>query len=741
MVLPPVEKSPVLLIRFTPKASNAVIVAVIDALATGGMFVIESEGLYDETGKIIATGRGNHNRRKDPVVLGLTTTQELLENEAETLKLVMPSRTSLSHIDKMMEPFSRKAKGDFVHMEHENDEDYDEHGLFNTMKRALLVESMVRAIEAPASLTEKNNTKKTRTSMIGALTFTELVEEHTPSLVEVLKQNNYIDVISAIHSKSIKKRIEKSTYSIIKPLPIQAIRDYYGEQIAFYFAWMHHMTVWYIFPGMLGLVVFVLRKYRGETVDNCELIPFMGLITFFWAVLCNWYWERKEATLAFEWGTFALTKGDRLRLNLDKRPGFQGTMQQSPITGKMEKYYSPSKRNFKRAISVVLSLFLLAGACGVMIISMNLQGYISRADAEVWGENNHPLYFPFFSQFAEEGGLFDANSTWKCLPIILLRAIIVANMNQKYSELAVILAEWENHETQRGHRNSIILKRVLFEAFDAYIILFYLAVYERDVELLRLELVGTFSVDTFRRVFIECVIPYAVRHFSKDPVSKAKKDDDLKEKSSSNGHLTFEADLEEYDTFDDYIEMLIQFGYVTLFASAFPLAAFVAMAANLIEMRADLWKLSHVFRRTTPLRASDIGMWKMSLKAIAWLSACSNLLIFAFTSSQLRQWLPDYYVTDAGGQSAPKDGYFVEILLIVVCIEHFIIIIAGLARKMIPKIPESVSVGIQKQLWYHETVASKARCLTVQSKSNEVKSLSRRTVPNASTRKGDERQY
>ena len=36
---------------------------------------------------------------------------------------------------------------------------------------------------------------------------------------------------------------------------------------------------------------------------------------------------------------------------------------------------------------------------------------------------------------------------------------------------------------------------------------------------------------------------------------------------------------------DDYIEMLIQFGYVTLFASAYPLAAFLAMGANFIEIR------------------------------------------------------------------------------------------------------------------------------------------------------------
>lgn len=87
-------------------------------------------------------------------------------------------------------------------------------------------------------------------------------------------------------------------------------------------------------------------------------------------------------------------------------------------------------------ISFIITLFLLGGACGVMVISMNLQGYVSRADRELWGEEDHPLYFPFFSQLAEEGAIFDPNSVWKSFLPVILRAIIVTNINQQYSKLA-----------------------------------------------------------------------------------------------------------------------------------------------------------------------------------------------------------------------------------------------------------------------------------------------------------------
>ena len=50
-------------------------------------------------------------------------------------------------------------------------------------------------------------------------------------------------------------------------------------------------------------------------------------------------------------------------------------------------------------------------------------------------------------------------------------------------------------------------------------------------------------------------------------------------------------------TFDDYLEMFIQFGYVTLFSSAYPLAGLCALLNNLIEVRSDAFKLCFIHQR------------------------------------------------------------------------------------------------------------------------------------------------
>ena len=59
----------------------------------------------------------------------------------------------------------------------------------------------------------------------------------------------------------------------------------------------------------------------------------------------------------------------------------------------------------------------------------------------------------------------------------------------------------------------------------------------------------------------------------------------------------------------DYLEMVLQFGYVTLFASAFPLAPAICVVANSIELIADSVKLGCLRRRPRPERSSSIGGW------------------------------------------------------------------------------------------------------------------------------------
>ncbi|VDO29603.1 unnamed protein product [Onchocerca flexuosa] len=77
---------------------------------------------------------------------------------------------------------------------------------------------------------------------------------------------------------------------------------------------------------------------------------------------------------------------------------------------------------------------------------------------------------------------------------------------------------------------------------------------------------------------------------------------------------------------------VIQFGFVTLFVSAFPLAPLFALLNNIFEIRVDAYKYVVASRRPMPERARDIGIWLPILSMISRAAVLVNACIIAFTS-------------------------------------------------------------------------------------------------------------
>mmetsp|Transcript_7433 Transcript_7433/g.9223 ORF Transcript_7433/g.9223 Transcript_7433/m.9223 type:complete len:263 (+) Transcript_7433:83-871(+) len=235
--------------------------------------------------------------------------------------------------------------------------------------------------------------------------------------------------------------------------------------------------------------------------------------------------------------------------------------------------------------------------------------------------------------------------------------------------------------------------------FDSYIVLMYLAFYEQDVAKVRSELINVFNVDTFRRLLLEGVIPFIttkVRLRNKlHSIRDLKKNDDLNQNQQSV--MEEEAEKEPYEEFDDYIEMIIQFGYITLFASAYPLAPFVAIMANFVELRLDAFKITHVHRRPWTMSVSSIGVWASLIRCIVWASAITNCMIFCFTSRQMVQYLPKFFTVDQSGEHDLKDGDGWIVVFIVFGIERLLLVAGIILTLSIPDIPEDVRIKEQQK--------------------------------------------
>ena len=109
-------------------------------------------------------------------------------------------------------------------------------------------------------------------------------------------------------------------------------------------------------------------------------------------------------------------------------------------------------------------------------------------------------------------------------------------------------------------------------------------------------------------------------------------------------------------TFQEFNEMAVQYGYLALFAPAFPLAPLLAFVNNIFEIRIDALKYCSVYRRPAFRQAEDIGSWFTVLNVLGFLAVMTNAVMISFVGDHLSQ--SDYgpFKGDPSVLGGPDDG-------------------------------------------------------------------------------------
>ena len=95
-------------------------------------------------------------------------------------------------------------------------------------------------------------------------------------------------------------------------------------------------------------------------------------------------------------------------------------------------------------------------------------------------------------------------------------------------------------------------------------------------------------------------------------------------------------------TYGEYLEMVIQYGYMVLFGFAFPLAIVLAAINNVIELQLDKAKIVNFMRRPIPQGAANIGniyiyiydtlgIWEHIISIISFVGVLSNVGLITLT--------------------------------------------------------------------------------------------------------------
>eukprot|EP01038_Epipyxis_sp_PR26KG_P011021 gene11021-14802_t len=451
--------------------------------------------------------------------------------------------------------------------------------------------------------------------------------------------------------------------------PIDEIKDYFGEKIGLYFTWLGMYTSWLIPASIVAVLAWIYVAYEDND-PNAPDIPYFAGFMSLWSVLFLESWKRKEKFTAMRWGTIGFEATEQ------ERPQFSGEMIKSAINGRPVKYFDRTVRSRRNLLSNMIILFLVLIVIAVIALIFTIRIEIALSGFEI-------------------GGVGMAS-----IIASILIALQVQILNAYFGDVALSLNNYENYRT-----DALIAKTFSFQFVNSYASLFYISfvkpyIQQTDpcVGSCMLELQTTLGTIFLTRLAVgnltELGIPLAkifLKNREGNENLKVEEDKHMQQYKQFNSpsrepsimgvelldngydippnevgemknmatpedakHEISEIEksfnLETYDimlgTFEDYAEMIIQFGYTTMFIAGFPLATLMSLINNYVEIRVDAWKLCQLMRRPEPRGAEDIGTWYDILEVVSTAAIFINSGIVAFTGTPtinyswaLRVWI------------------------------------------------------------------------------------------------------
>ncbi|NXK18176.1 ANO7 protein, partial [Arenaria interpres] len=558
--------------------------------------------------------------------------------------------------------------------------------------------------------------------------------------------------------------------------PLDHIRKYFGEKVAFYFAWLGFYTGWLLPAAVVGMVVFIVGIFlmfndvpsqeicssdeRYWMCPLCKTCPywqlskicstfmagrlfdhggtiFFSIFMSLWAVLFLEFWKRTNASLAHHWDCSEFE-------DIEERPRPQFTAMApmtitNPITGAEEPYF-PKRSRLHRILAGSVVIIMMIAVVVMFLVSVILY----RAVVAILLSSSE--YFWFVASASRIASITGS----------VVNLIFILILSKIYISLAHFLTKWEMHRTQTKYEDAFTFKVFIFQFVTFYSSPVYIAFFKGKfvgypgnyqsflgvrneecspggcfIELAQELLVIMVGKQIINNVQ-ELAIPKLKCWWHKNKLLSSKKagkerDSVLVEQAPwvmDHQLLVFEG------LFDEYLEMVLQFGFITIFVVACPLAPLFALLNNWVEIRLDAHKFICDYRRPVAERAQGIGIWFSILEVITHLAIISNAFLIAFTSD----FLPRLYyehVHDSGLHGyvnftlayAPwdfvlqsnttcryrafrdRDGNFTlthwQLLAVrlgfIIVFEHVIFFTGCVIAWLVPDIPESVEVKVKRE--------------------------------------------
>ena len=206
-------------------------------------------------------------------------------------------------------------------------------------------------------------------------------------------------------------------------------------------------------------------------------------------------------------------------------------------------------------------------------------------------------------------------ATWSASCI---NAFVVFCLNFAYDRVALWLTKLEWQRTQKDFDRSLNMKASIFRSLNSYSSIFYVAfaktafsyrspnnygrifgfrLEECSAGGCHMELVKMVSVLFAAKQIKDTLLPFIWEYMAKVLKKRWKKRRSLYKKM-----------IEVDPNRKEYLKYTIQFGFITLFASVFPLAPLLALFNNIVDLRLTARRFLTCYQRPVPQKVQNIGV-------------------------------------------------------------------------------------------------------------------------------------
>ncbi|XP_023661670.1 anoctamin-1 isoform X7 [Paramormyrops kingsleyae] len=496
---------------------------------------------------------------------------------------------------------------------------------------------------------------------------------------------------------------EWASYSVFyKYQPISLVRKYFGEKIGLYFAWLGVYTQMLIPASLVGVIVFLYGCVtvnddipsmeicdKRNNVTMCPLCDracsywnlvmacgtarashlfdnpatvFFSVFMALWAAMFMEHWKRRQMRLNYIWDLTGFEDEeealkDHPRAEYEFRV-MQKSLKKDQNAQKSEKEKLTCEDRLPAYMTnVVMMLFMIgvtfAIVFGVIVYRISTTSALHMSSDPTTRSN--------------------VRVTVKTTAAIINLVVIII-LDEVYGAVARWLTILEVPKTDKSFEERLIFKTFILKFVNAFTPIIYIA-------FLRGRLVGRpgsylYVFQSYRMeecapggCLMELCIQLSITMLGKQLIQnnlfeigipklkkliryiKMKKGAFQEEEQREKKLQRYETDhfLEPYAGLTpEYMEMIIQFGFVTLFVASFPLAPLFALLNNIIEIRLDAKKFVAELRRPIAARAKDIGIWYNILRGIGKVAVIVNAFVISFTSDFIPRLVYQYMYSPDG---------------------------------------------------------------------------------------------